>query len=207
MKKFNSTAHNFILGITLALSLTLASKGAVIINVIQTGPDVVISTPGGSLNVNALFQIGSAQTANPSTTAAYVGETGGQRFTRFGTINTSMPVQSVDLYSGFSISQANSTDVQLFASSGTGPVFYVQDSLFGVPTGYSSGDPIAASSATITGTNFTAMGLTEGDAYVYSWGSGANADNITVNIVPIPEPAASVLFGLGCVGLLSRRRR
>jgi hypothetical protein len=47
-----------------------------------------------------------------------------------------------------------------------------------VPVGYTTGAAIS-SSQTFTGTTFSGFGLTQG-TYTYTWGSGANADSISV---------------------------
>jgi hypothetical protein len=52
------------------------------------------------------------------------------------------------------------------------------------------------------------MGLTPG-TYVYTWGSGANADSVTINISAVPEAStwAMMLAGLAGLSYLGRRSR
>jgi PEP-CTERM motif len=78
-----------------------------------------------------------------------------------------------------------------------------------VPDGYSSGFELSTN-ATYAGASFTSLGVTPG-SYVYHWGSGADADTLTVEIgsagSPVPEPAtwAMMLAGFAGLGLLSYR--
>lgn len=41
--------------------------------------------------------------------------------------------------------------------------------------------------------------------YTYMWGSGTDADSLTLN-VGVPEPETAALFGTGLLGLLLIRR-
>ena len=74
---------------------------------------------------------------------------------------------------------------------------------------YVSGSALS-DSATYNSTTLTMLGLTPG-TYVWNWGSGAHADNVTLQIGPVvtPLPTALPLFatGLGALGLLGWRRK
>jgi hypothetical protein len=78
-----------------------------------------------------------------------------------------------------------------------------------VDRGYVSGDQI--SSTTIwTDASFASLGVTPG-TYKWTWGTGANADSFTLDIVAVPEPSTWALmlvgFGLlGGAGYLTRHR-
>ena len=64
------------------------------------------------------------------------------------------------------------------------------------------------------GGSFASLGLTPG-IYTWNWGSGANADSLTINIgtaIPpgaVPEPStwAMLILGFGAVGGALRRRK
>ena len=75
-----------------------------------------------------------------------------------------------------------------------------------VPAGYTSGASISGAS-TWAGESLLTLGLTEG-TYEWTWGSGLTADSLTVNISSVPEPTTSaLLFGIGALGYVMRRRR
>jgi len=65
-------------------------------------------------------------------------------------------------------------------------------------------------STIFTNTTIEALGLDPG-TYTYTWGSGADADSIVVNIQQttneIPEPFTLSLFGAGLAGAAALRRR
>lgn len=100
-----------------------------------------------------------------------------------------------------------STNETIQAATGTEP----GESLLLVPYGYTSKTDFGTSSATYNGT-FAQIGLIAG-TYIYTWGSGADADSMTVNIGPIasavPEPStwAMLLVGFGLIGATARYRR
>ncbi len=71
-----------------------------------------------------------------------------------------------------------------------------------VPSGYVSGTSLSASN-TFTGKTFASLGINPG-SYVWSWGSGATADSLTLNIVPEPAGLAYLLAALA--GLATMRR-
>jgi hypothetical protein len=70
---------------------------------------------------------------------------------------------------------------------------------------------IGPASASFDGKTFADLGFTPGDSFVYSWGSGSNADSVTYNIVGnvVPEPSSYLLmgFGLCCITAYHYRRR
>jgi hypothetical protein len=100
------------------------------------------------------------------------------------------------------------------ASSGTGDLFGVTVNLrelnLILPTGYSSGSTLSGTS-TYAGSTFASLGMTPG-TYVWTWGSGANADSFTLRIVSaaaVPEPStlASGLVAVCALGVWQTWRR
>lgn len=108
---------------------------------------------------------------------------------------------SIDAWGGFTGPSAfGSTAVAGGpASSNTGELVGIAPSFpaLYIPTSYVSGNSFSSSS-TWDATSLADLGLTPG-TYVWSWGSGANADSFTINVVP--EPASFALLAPGLLGL------
>lgn len=145
------------------------------VTLVESGSNVVM-TASGSLNINDLTLVASA-------TGPFGG--GGIGVNSATWLITSGG-QSADQYTGFSSTPSN------FGSGGGGPASSVTGDIIGVvyngappyiltvPVGYTTGTQIT-SSQTFVSQSFASMGLVEG-TYTYTWGSGANADSITVEI-------------------------
>jgi hypothetical protein len=73
-----------------------------------------------------------------------------------------------------------------------------------VPSGYVSGSPLS-DTATFSNATFGSLGFTPG-TYTYTWGTGGNADSLTVTTVPEPSTWALCGVGGGLLALSLRRR-
>jgi hypothetical protein len=185
----------------LIIGVTSRAEASVIIDITQSGSDVV-ATGSGSIdtsNTSALTFLMNIAVGS----GIYSGYDGA------GELGLGPTSFNTDIYTGSITGPALGSGALIYASSGAGDAFVLDpgDGAIGVPTGYTSGAALS-DSATWSGTTLTDLGLTPG-TYVYTWGSGANLDSVTVNVEAAPEPGSVFLLGIGGVALLlycSRKR-
>lgn len=114
---------------------------------------------------------------------------------------------NVDFFTGITSAPTFGTGGASLADSTTGQGIGYSSSLgplLLLPTGYISQQPIT-DSATYANQTLASLGITPG-TYVYTWGTGANADSMTINAVPEPSTYAAI-GGLAALGLAVLRRR
>lgn len=186
--------HALLTGLLLLAAGTLHSKGAVTITAMEIGGDVIFSA-SGTIDLTDLGFVGT------STGLSGINPSGGNwKIGAPATVTSSDNYASIAGPSSFgSGGFAGIPDIALGDKFGVLPVANRLD----VPPGYVSGSPLAAS-MTYSGETFASLGITPG-TYTWSWGFGANADSVTLNIVP--EPARALLYLLGVGAVLARRRR
>ena len=183
-----------------------SGKADLTITFTQSGSDVV-EMGTGTLNLSALseingtFSVSGSVEGHGSFEQAIVGPSSAITLDGYDAVFLSRP-------NGFGSGFQTHT-----ASSGSGQAFGVQDGggdlAILVPTGYTSNTSLSGSS-TFTGQTLASLGLTAG-TYTYTWGTGANADSLTVQIGPaaaVPEPSTFLIAGLsGAIWLAYAWRR
>ena len=181
--------------------LTAASHcahAAFVFTLTQVGNNVVV-TGSGTLNTTALTLVVASAEITARFDPAYGALTGGSTdFTSFSRYDGG----------GLAGPAACGTGNEIYASSGSGDVVGIQGGGpdLSVPQGYISGTALSDSD-TYIGATFTSLGFTPG-TYTYIWGTGANADSLTV-VGVAPEPGTWALLGIGAasMSLVLRRAR
>lgn len=194
--------------LTLLLSLGSPTHASFVVNVIESGGDVV-ATGSGTLDLTDLIFDQFASPGRfiiPAQAEVSLGALG----TGQGTIWDQSGQPPVGISGPSSFGHGTGPDSP---TSGTGDIVGLEISSgrlgLAVPQGYVSGSQLNSSDAW-SGATFSSLGLTPG-TYVWTWGSGADADFFTMNIgaSSVPEPASLMMLGTGSLAILgfARRRR
>lgn len=177
------------------------SHASIIINIAQSGGDVV-ATGSGKINLTNVTFGTYAPQFNPQTDPA-----GG-----IISLTDVSGLHDYDVYlPTFTAAPSNfGSSSFLYADSITGASFGVGGGLLFVPFGYSSNANLYGTT-TWYGTTISDLNLTPG-SYTWSWSTGGASDSITLNIggggaVATPEPGTIMLMGSGVLGMLGFRRR
>lgn len=187
-----------------AFALSSTAKAAIVINLSESGSDLV-ATVSGSFDLSA--------------TLGYFSTSKGRNFivpSFAGSSYIAFHETSIDVYNLNTAPNTFGTAGIIFGVwsnlTGTLPGFYSNPAI-GVPRGYTSGSPLSGS-ATIIGGSYAAYGLTPGSSFTTVFTNGNFSDSLTVEIglsSVIPEPS-TYIAGAGLIGLagfvwMHRRRR
>jgi hypothetical protein len=193
-------AGPLVTGLLLA-AVTNCVQAAVVVNVVQSGSDVVWSGDG-TLNVSSLTLQGSG--------ALLAGSDFGEEFF-LGADPGGFP--AVSFYGATGQVSAPGAlfagDLFIQPQSGTGARFGIAIEAFNgqngpavtVPAGYMSGGALSGTS-TYANKTIAGLGLIPG-TYVWEW----SGDTLTLNIGQVPLPAAPWLFATAFMSLAWRLRR
>jgi hypothetical protein len=184
------------------------SQAAVIINIQQVGPNVVMSTNGGTLNLTTFTSYANTTEFGflaPNAIALGQGALEGFRGD----------------FDSFTFSSLTPGAQQAYADINTGALFgFVSiaesgEDLIAVPTGSVTNNiaTINAASSTFSNNSYANLGLAPGEYFSF-WGQGSgNQDFFGVIVLPssapVPEPSSSAIGLLlaGSAGLVRKFRR
>ena len=173
------------------------TRAGIILTATEVGSDVIISG-GGTANLSDLT-LNITGTGQPAVVP------------NIGVVGVGVASPSVEGYEALSGPGSFGPGGQSLATSGTGDLFGISTDfsslLMVVPANYVSGTALSGT-ATFVNASFASLGMTPG-TYVWTWGSGVNADSFTLNIGSVvPEPSSLTLMGIAVLcGLCSQIRR
>jgi hypothetical protein len=181
----------------LALVLfTPTSRGGLIITFSQVGANVEAQGVG-SLDLSALKFNGITGALTPYVTPVQGALQIGKPQSPFTTGEYDGAIGPTSLGTGPLAVASTSAGTSVGIVPFPGP-----EALLLLPPQYTSGNPLTAS-ATWDNTTISGLGLTPG-TYTWTWGSGATADFLEVDIpsVAVPEPSSMILAGMA-IGVTS----
>ena len=156
------------------MTLSPSARAVVMLNAVESGGDVVISG-GGTLNTNGFGAV--TGTFVPLTQSASVDPATGEFITATSTGHFSFfrPLTTPGAFGTGALHAATTSSGDSFGivQSGGNPALLL-------PAGIPSGGSVLAS-ATYSGQTFASMGMNPG-RYAWTWGSGANADQMVLDI-------------------------
>jgi hypothetical protein len=194
MKKFLISAAALVLCGFLGIATPARAEFIVtllqVVDVSQPSGFDVVATGSGSLDVAGLPTNGA-----PEGTNSYVIPNQARLLIGPGSLASIQAYKAISGPTSF-----GSTGTFTIASSGTGDEVGVNGSIGNlfVPAGYVSGNPLSDTS-TFNNTTLAGLGVTPG-TYTYTWGSGANADSLVIEIGPVAVPGP--IAGAGLPGLI-----
>lgn len=191
--------------VALALMSSVLAAGVARAEVLMTAeqtPGGVLLSGAGTLNINALAPSISTFADAPFINPGFV-----HSVARVGAAGKS----PIDSYIGLTGAGPFGTGFAATGTSGSGDVFgpsavetsngtYIPQLV--VPDRYVSGRPLSGTGL-FAGETFASLGLTPG-VYTWRWGTGVNADRLTLSVV-VPEPLGASALIAGSALLLKRR--
>lgn len=181
----HSKASTLLLFVLSLGSIVASTNAAIICNFVESKYGFVTVSYSGSLDKSKLrFVAGNYNQGAPILAT-------GQSYFRVG--------QFVDFYAtdstspGSVIGNGGAVSPSLIANGSDPFQFDFIGKTLSLPVGYNSGDMIKGE-VTFNG-SFSYFGLTRG-THVLTWGPGGS-ESITLNVIPIPEPASMSIFAIG----------
>jgi hypothetical protein len=171
------------------------ARAAFVFTLVQVATNIQV-TGSGTFNTSALNFRGDFNGVNPNLEAGS------------GLLIDGPPDSNAWLYSGISGPVDFGPGAPPTGPSGAGDIVGMSGGIYlYLPANYVSGTYLS-DYGVIQSVTYSGIGATPG-SYVYTWGAGATADSLTLNIgVNVPEPASlAMLGGPAAIALLRRRVR
>lgn len=175
---------------------THPTKASVVLNIVESGANVV-ATASGSVDLAGLTNAGGT-----AFNAAVRPSTAWLLLNAYPTVTQGIS------YSGVSgPTSLGSGNAFVSATTGSGDAFGLFGSSLLLSNTYVSGTQLQVSD-TWSNTTLAALGLSAG-VYVYTWGTGAHSDSLTINVGSVPEPStwAMMILGFCGLGFMAYRRK
>ena len=172
------------------------AQAAFIVNLVEDGLGNVVATGSGTIDTTDLTlgsTINQHATVFPSNGQITLGPTGNTSCTFYSGVTGPTTEFGIGSFTNPSSGSGNLVEI----NGGT-------DHLF-LPLAYSSGAALSDTD-TWNGASLSSLGATPG-TYVWTWGTGPDADSFTLNVGTVPEPSAIALCGLAAAGMICRRWR
>lgn len=170
-------------------SLAGGVNAAVIVSMVESGPDLVFSWSGGSLDLTGLVSNG------PDSGNVAFSPADGSFFTN----------AAQDSYSGsFTVSPYGTLTYKNVSDvwSGVALGYNHFSETLRVSENYVSGSTYGSGSITLSGYSFASTGIVPGSSgTLVSWGSDS------IDYTTVPEPSSAVFLGLVAIGVAVLRRR
>jgi hypothetical protein len=193
------------LAVTMALGLSVVvgnpADAKVVIDIFQQGGNVV-AAGSGTIDLTDLTESSGGPGNGPPELFAAGG------LARVGAYGTLVGYPGISGPASFGPGARFTASCSSIFTCGSGTAFGVGDggTLLETFFGYTSESTLSGSS-TYDGQTIASLGLTPG-RYVYTWGSGADADSLILNIgVPEPSTWTMMLIGFGGLGFAGWRAR
>ena len=218
MKPNSNYCNLLALAAGVLLAVPASAPAAIVLTLQEVGTDVVLSTPGGSINQSSLVTPGTGSSSASGGLLASFPSTSEVLLAVGSVPAATSPALSYTTYTFTAISGPTSIGilpVAVPATRSNGDLFgFILDpgsaSGLYLPDGANLG-ALGQGGSTFTNTNLTTLGIAAG-TYVWTIGTNSTTDTITLNVIggaSVPESASLLVpaMAISALGLVQLRRR